>query len=101
MAKRGDAAREAVKNTIIAAFQIADGYVGYLDKKIYVQAKDGAGGEPLQFAISLTMPKTAVNADAESIDGAPVVLETELSAQDQVAVEKLKQKLIELGVYQE
>ena len=58
MAKRGDAAREVVKNKIIEAF--GDNYVAFVDKKIYVEAQDGPGGETIQFAITMTMPKTAV-----------------------------------------
>ena len=64
MAKRGDTAREAVKNKIIEAF--GDSYVGTIDKKIYVEAQDGPGGETLQFAITMTMPKnTVARSDAQ------------------------------------
>ena len=58
MGKRGDQAREAVKNTIISAF--GPNFVGLVDKKIYVEAQDGPGGETLQFAITMTMPKTSI-----------------------------------------
>ena len=58
MAKRGDAAREAVKDKIIEAF--GDSFVAFVDKKIYVEVPDGPGGEIIQFAITMTMPKTAV-----------------------------------------
>ena len=60
--KRGDVAREAVRNTIIKAFE--GNFVGMQDKKIFVQAQDGPAGEMIQFAISLTMPKVPLFADA-------------------------------------
>lgn len=56
--KRGDAAREAVKNKIIEAF--GDSFVTIADKKIYVEAQDGDGGETIQFAITMTMPKNTM-----------------------------------------
>ena len=60
MAKRGDFAREEVKQIIINAF--GDNFVGIQDKKIYVKAKD-AGGEVIQFCINITMPKEGFNAN--------------------------------------
>lgn len=100
MPKKGDAAREAVKNVIIKAF--GEDYVGIQDKKIYVQAQDGPGGETLQFAISMTMPKNPLPAagggtwapggslDSEDV---PTVVVSEMSAADKAAVERLKQRL--------
>ena len=58
MAKRGDAAREAISKTIMEAF--GSRYDGTLDKKLYVEARDGDNGELIQFAISITMPKVPV-----------------------------------------
>lgn len=59
--RRGDYARSSIVNTIINAF--GDNYVTTQDKKIYVNATDGAkGGEIIQFAISITMPKTPIAA---------------------------------------
>ena len=58
MAKRGDLARERAKDIIVAAF--GEDFVTVQDKKIYVMAKD-EGGEKIQFAISLTMPKTPID----------------------------------------
>lgn len=98
MAKRGDQARESVKNTIIAAFSGSNDYVGFVDKKIYVTAQDGVGGEKIQFAISMTMPKTPLSADAAASaevtpamtgPSGPVVLAEE----DEKAVDELMKKL--------
>ena len=60
MARRGDLARENVTKIIVDAF--GDNFVTIQDKKIYVMGSDG--GEMVQFAISLTMPKTPVEAGA-------------------------------------
>ena len=57
MAKRGDVARDRVRNTIISAF--GENFVCEQDKKIYVLGKDDSG-ELIQFSISLTMPKNPV-----------------------------------------
>lgn len=65
MAKKGDVARQDVMDTIIKAFKDIDSYCCTADKKIYVWAQDGAGGEKLQFAVSITMPKTPVLAGGE------------------------------------
>lgn len=110
MAKKGEQAREIVKNTIIDAFQATGDFVAFKDKKIYVQAKNGSNGEVLQFAITMTMPKTAIEAGTQTsgssawdsnsgntVSAAP----TELSSEDKEQVEKLKNKLKEMGVYQE
>lgn len=66
MPKKGDVARETVKNTIIETFNSTGNYVAFVDKKIYVTAQDGPGGEVLQFAISMTMPKTPVASAAQT-----------------------------------
>ena len=60
MAKRGELARESVKNTIIDAFSATNSFVTVRDKKIYVNVPDGPNGEIIQFAISMTMPKTPI-----------------------------------------
>lgn len=62
MPKKGEVARQNVAQTIIKAFQATNDFVCFQDKKIYVLAQDGDNGEKLQFAISLTMPKTPVAA---------------------------------------
>lgn len=113
MPKKGDQARESVKNTIIKAFNTTGNFVAFLDKKIYVQAKDGANGDTIQFAISLTMPKTPVEAGAQTTvgpvrngsstnsSGNTLATPTELSPEDKEQVERLKERLRAAGVYQE
>lgn len=96
MAKRGDLARESVKDTIVNAFSATGDYVAIVDKKIYVQAQDGPGGEVLQFAISMTMPKVPVAAgEAPSGASTPAKEEVnvELSASDKEKVADLMRKL--------
>ena len=56
MARKGEIAREKVKQIIINAF--GDNFVAEQDKKLYVWADDG--GEKVQFSIALTMPKTII-----------------------------------------
>lgn len=56
MARRGDLAREKVKQTIISAF--GGDFVAEQDKKLYVWADEN--GEKIQFSIALTMPKTII-----------------------------------------
>jgi len=58
MARKGDIGREKVKQKIIAAF--GEDFAGEQDKKLYVWADDG--GEKVQFAIAMTMPKTQIGA---------------------------------------
>lgn len=95
MAKRGDTAREAVKNKIIEAF--GEDFITFQDKKIFVQASDGA--EMIQFAITMTMPKNPVevgnNSNVSAADGsvAPVTTPTELSSEDKEKVADLMKKL--------
>lgn len=103
MAKRGDAARESVKNTIVEAFSNLGAFVCIQDKKIYVTAKDGPGGEALQFAIAMTMPKTPVAAAPSPTDWtnepdgvtapASAAMPTELDPADRAKVEELKRRL--------
>lgn len=96
MPKKGDAAREAVKNKIVEAF--GNDFVAIVDKKIYVEAKDGPGGETLQFAIAMTMPKVPVErgdgtAAADNPTGPANAAPVELSPEDKAAVERLKARL--------
>lgn len=58
MARKGDIGREKVKQKIIDAF--GEDFAGEQDKKLYVWADDG--GEKVQFAIAMTMPKTQIGA---------------------------------------
>lgn len=104
MTKRGDQAREAVKNIIIDAF--GPNFVTCVDKKIFVEAQDGPGGETLQFAITMTMPKTAVarsEAQQTSVPASPtdwtgpsiptVAPSTEISEDDKAKVAELMRAL--------
>ncbi|MCM1217325.1 MAG: hypothetical protein NC548_22755 [Lachnospiraceae bacterium] len=59
--KRGDVARGIIRDRIIEAFRPE--FVKLADKKIYINVKDGPGGEVCQFAINLTMPKVMIEAD--------------------------------------
>lgn len=107
MAKKGDVARQDVMDTIIKAFKDIDSYCCTADKKIYVWAQDGPGGEKLQFAVSITMPKTPVLAggevggnegawsDAPKTGTAATSSPTpvELSAADKAKVQELMEKL--------
>ncbi len=97
MAKKGDQARETVKGRIIEAF--GKDFVSFQDKKIYVQAQDGQGGEILQFAITITMPKTPVT-PAITSDVFPKGAQTEtvktvieMTPEDQAKVKELMKNL--------
>lgn len=62
MAARGTIAKQNVIQKMAEAF--GKEFIGEYDKKIYVWAQDG--GERVQIALSLTCPKTMINAmDAE------------------------------------
>lgn len=101
MARRGDQARQDVMNKILNTFDSA--FVQ--DKKIYVSAIEG--GEAIQFAISLTMPKTPVavptgetgfdaagNHDFNSAAAKPVIpTQTQASPEDEAKVEELMKRL--------
>ncbi len=60
--RRGDLAKQSAIATIQEAF--GENFVGLVDKKLYINVKDGSNGEVVQLAITLTMPKTQVTADA-------------------------------------
>lgn len=97
--RRGDAAKTAAINTILNTFEGSF----LLDKKIYINVKDGPNGEMVQLSIALTMPKTPVNASETSVaasskDGNAAAWETqstptELSAEDKTKVEELCRRL--------
>ena len=99
MAKRGDAARQSVMDTICKAF--GDNFVGIQDKKAYVFAQDGVNGEKIQFAISITMPKTPIAGGGDSMSStsssdtpsANSFAPTELAPEDKAKIEELKAKL--------
>lgn len=98
--RRGDAAKTAAINTILNTFEGSF----LLDKKIYINMKDGPNGEIVQLSIALTMPKTPINASAVSVaapagnsnvaawENAPAT-PTELSQKDKMKVEELCKKL--------
>ena len=102
---RGQEAKNYVINKIKEAFK--EDFIGEVDKKIYVWAKEN--GEPMQVAISLTCPKTPVEAvnmvldfgssdgglnfdDAVSIPVAPKQ-KVEISAEEKQTVLDLMEKL--------
>lgn len=99
--RRGDLAKQSAIATIQAAF--GDGFVGLIDKKLYINVKDGPNGEVVQLSIALTMPKTPVSASAVPVtaptDGNAAAWEskpatpTELSAEDKAKVEDLMKQL--------
>ena len=98
--RRGDAAKTAAINTILNTFEGSF----LLDKKIYINIKDGPNGEIVQLSIALTMHKTPINASAVSVaapagnsnvaawENAPAT-PTELSQKDKMKVEELCKKL--------
>lgn len=100
--RRGDLAKQSAIATIQAAF--GDDFVGLIDKKLYVNVKDGPNGDAVQLSIALTMPKTPVSASAASVttpatDGNAAAWEskpatpTELSAEDKAKVADLCARL--------
>ena len=99
MAKRGDAARQSVMDTICKAF--GDNFVGVQDKKIYVWAQDGINGEKIQFAVSITMPKTPIAGGGDNMPSSSSVetasatsfTPTELAPEDKAKIEALKAQL--------
>lgn len=99
--RRGDLAKQSAIATIQEAF--GENFVGLVDKKLYINVKDGPNGEVVQLAIALTMPKTPVTADAVPV-AAPKVdanaaweskpsTPTKLSADDEKKVADLCARL--------
>ena len=99
MAKWEDTAGQSVMDTICKAF--GDNFVGIQDKKAYVFAQDGVNGERIQFAISITMPKTPIAGGGDSIPStssseAPAATNftpTELAPEDKAKIAALKEQL--------
>lgn len=56
MARKGDEAKNKIIEKIKEAF--GQNFVGIQDKKLYIVQQEN--GESLQFAISITMPKTGI-----------------------------------------
>lgn len=96
MPKRGDQARQNVTQTIINAFQTTGNFVAVQDRKIYVTAKDGENNEIIQFAISITMPKTPIStsvATPSTDNSLTSVTPVDISPSDQEKIQELKKKL--------
>ena len=105
--RKGDLAKQNITDTIIKAF--GDDYEGTVDKKLYVWAQDGPGGERVQLAIAITMPKTpvtcggSVSGDEGAWSDAPqstpaassTPVQTQLSTEDK---EKVARLMAELGL---
>lgn len=98
--RKGDAAKAAAINTILNTFEGSF----MVDKKLYINVKDGPNGEVVQLSIALTMPKTPVSASAVPVttpatDGNAAAWEskpatpTELSAEDKAKVADLCARL--------
>lgn len=85
--RRGDEARARLAQIISEGF--GDHFLGIADKKLYLWVEDGPGGEPIQFAITITMPKNPI----EKIAATEVVSAYELTPADKAMIEKLKAKL--------
>ena len=104
MAKRGEIARDRAKDIIVKAF--GEDFVSIQDKKIYVMAKD-ENGEKIQFAITLTMPKTPIDTgdkyvnkndwtDSDTADvasTAPSPVSAEVSDEDKKKIDELMRTL--------
>lgn len=97
--KRGDEARKSLTNTLLETFKNNGAFLQ--DKKIYVTIPDGAfGSEEIQFAISITMPKTAVTSssslsepNSNAVAGKKPPSATEMSDEDKAKVQELLKKL--------
>lgn len=94
--RRGDLAKKYVSDTIINAFGAS--YLTTQDKKIYLNVPDGPGGEIVQIALSMTMPKVTVEAPAagtptSATSHATTKTPIELSSDDKAAVAQLMKDL--------
>lgn len=98
--RRGDLAKQVTTDTIVQAF--GDKVAAIVDKKIYVNVPDGPGGEIIQIAISMTMPKVAVSAatggsgstgQSAGVAASTPLMANELSPDDKAAVDKLMRDL--------
>jgi hypothetical protein len=91
---RGQIAKDNLTKLIVDA--LGDKVVAIQDKKIYVNMDDG--GEMVQVAISMTVPKTPIAAAAQSTGTAggeytSAPTKVELSPEDKAKVNELMQKL--------
>jgi len=94
--RRGDLAKQYVSDTIIQAF--SGNYLATQDKKIYLNVPDGPGGEIVQIALSMTMPKVQIEAPAagaptSASTHAPTKTPVTLSDDDKAAVAQLMKNL--------
>ena len=94
--RRGDLAKQYVSDTIIQTFD--ESYVTTQDKKIYLNVPDGPGGEIVQIALSMTMPKVQIEAPAagaptSASTHAPAKTPVTLSDDDKAAVAQLMKNL--------
>lgn len=95
MARKGDQARQDVMMKILSTF--SGSFIS--DKKVYVTAMEG--GEPIQFAIALTMPKVPVaNSNGTASEGnhdwseaLAIATPVEISAEDDAKVNALMERL--------
>lgn len=67
MAAKGSIAKEQVIEKIIECFGQTQAFV--YDKKLYINTKEN--GEPVQICLTLTCPKTVVNADGAAAPTPP------------------------------
>lgn len=93
-ARKGEVAKATAKDIIIKAF--GDMYLGEMDKKLYVAVDDG--GEKIQLALSMTMPKVGfgdivdeVNVAAEPASAATPT--TPVTDKDKETIAELMKRL--------
>lgn len=91
---KGAIAKEQITKKIMEAF--GNDFITISDKKIYVWADEN--GEKVQIAISMTMPKIPLSADAGDTKGTIPVVTTSsgpvvLAAEDEKMVDELMKKL--------
>lgn len=105
-ARKGDLAKQLITDKIVEVFGAEN--IVLQDKKVYIWIQDGPGGERVQIALSLTLPKTPVSAgasvssDQAAWDSAPqgnpaaipaTPAPVQLSAEDKAKVDELMAKL--------
>lgn len=98
MTRRGDQAKENIRATIMKAFSDLNIPIFTQDKKIYLNVPDGPGGEIVQIALSMTMPKVQIEAPAagaptSASTHAPAKTPVTLSDDDKAAVAQLMKNL--------
>jgi hypothetical protein len=89
---KGQTAKDTLGKIIIEA--VGDRFITVQDKKIYVNMDDG--GEMVQVAVSMTIPKTSIAAGSSAFSSSKessAFAPTELSPEDKAKVEQLKKLL--------